>query len=343
MKGILKFLLALSISFLIFGIVMKTVGFRRIQEALFLFLGLKGIAILFLTFLICLISIMKWRFILKKITNQSKFKDLGKIWLAGFAVTYLFTPVSILGGEPVMIYLAQKRYSLNLKKSTASVIIHRFFDWTLLLIFTIVGLLAFLLYGSFPSIKIALIVTLVIGGLTGFFLLFYLKTLKKESTLEWFLKLLGTKKEKIENSQGGKLAFEIEKELIRFFSLRKKIFWQGFSFSFLRYLLFFSRASLLIFFLGGGVNLMRSLAIYGFNNLALFLPVPANLGGMEATGIFSFKTLGLTMASGTIFALVLRQADLVFSLIGVVFLIKLTLSSTKTKLLGFVNNLKNKK
>lgn len=343
MKKILTFLVTLIIGLLLFGWMLKIAGFGRILEALFLFLSFKGLAILLLSYLIIIVSIERWRLVLKKVTSNLQFKDLGKVWLASFPVTFLLTPISIVGGEPVRAYLGKKFYSLTWKKSFSSVAIDRILDWTLFLIFTGGGIFFFLFYGGLPSKKMSWLGILLVGGL--FFLLwfFYFKSLKRESTLAWFLKLFGLKKQKIKTLENKNSLFEIEREVINFISSQKKAFWQGIGLSVLKYLLYFFRVALLIFFLEGETHLLRSFAIYGFNNLALLSPFPATLGSLEVTGLLSFKALGLNLGSGTIFAMVLRGVDLIFSLIGGIFLLKFTLQISREKFLKFIEKLREGK
>jgi len=339
MKKILKFLIALSIGFLIFGLVMKKVGWERINEAFVLFLGFKGLVIVLLTFSIAIISILRWKLILASQGLDTRAKDLGKLWSVGFAMSYL-TPVALFGGEAFRIYLCKKKFNFSWEKSAASVVIDKILDGTLFLMFLVAGILAFVFYGYFPSRMMAWLVVLVIGGLSGLLLLFYFKALNKESTLEWLLKRLGIKKEKIKNTTNGKIIFDTEKEVIRFFSPKRKAFWKGLSLSFLRYFLLFLRAGLIIFFLKEGLEVSRVLAIYGFANLALLAPLPAGLGSLEAASAFSFGTLGLGFATGTIFGMVWRGADLLLCLVGVIFLIKFGADLAGIKILGFFDKLR---
>lgn len=340
MKKSLVYLLTLAIGVGLFIIIMGMVGWQRVVDALLLFLSLKGLAILTLTFVAAWVSVFKWKFVLERLTDRPKFEDLGKAWFAGFAITYLLTPVAALGGEPFRIYFVKKRYSLDLKKSIASVGIERVFDWTLFLIFTIIGIFAFLFYAGLPAGKMGWLVMVLVGVLFSLLFFFYVKALRRESTLEWFLKPFGVKKNNRNNSKRSNLVFEVEEELMKFFSLKKKVFWQGIAWSFAKYFLFFLRVVLLIFFLGGGTNLFQGLAIYGVSNVAVLFPTPASLGSLEATGVFSFKTLGLGTGSGSIFAIVLRGAEIVVSLIGIVFLLKFAISLTGEKILNYIDKLK---
>jgi len=339
MRRVIKFLIALSVGILLFWLVMQRAGWDRLSEALVLLISLKGLLVILLTFIIGVISILRWKLILRAQGFDLRAKDLGQLWAVGFTISYL-TPVALFGGEAFRIYLTKKKLNLSWEKSAASVVIDKVLDGTLFLLFLLTGILAFIFYGYFPSKMMAWFVGLILGGLLGLLLLFYFKALNRESTLEWLLKRLGIKKEKIKNTLNGKIIFDTEKEVIRFFSPKRKAFWKGLGLSFLRYFLLFLRAGILIFFLKEGVEVLRVLAIYGFCNLALLFPLPAGLGSLEAASAFSFGALGLGFGTGTIFGLLWRSADLVLCLIGVIFLIKFAAELAEVKILQFIDNLR---
>ncbi len=339
MKKILKFLIAFTIGLFIFWLVMGIVGWDKINKAIILFSGLEGLIIILLTFIAAMIGVFKWKLILQSQGLNICTRELGKLWLAGFAISYL-TPVSLLGGEAFQVYFLKKKFNLSWEKSAASVIIRRILGGTFFLVFLVAGILAFCFYGYFPSRIVIWFVLLVTGGLLILLSFFYFRALHKKSILKWFLKFLGINKEKIENNKNGKIILDVEKEVIRFFSPKNKAFWKGLSLSFLRYFLLFFRAALLIFFLGEGIEVLRVLAIYGFTNFALIFPLPAALGSLEAAGAFSFNALGIGAGQGTIFAMSWRAADLFLCLLGLIFGIKLGLNLAERKLLDFIDKLK---
>jgi len=338
MRTSLKFLIALFVGIFIFISVMKIVGWKRIPEAFIFFLSFKGLVILGISVLISMVGFLRWRFILRKMTGQFNFPGLLKIWLASFTVTYL-TPVAFLGGEPFRAYFSKKKYALNWQKTAGAVIVDRFLDWTLFVIFTILGIFTFLFSNRIKYSQLILISGILVGALFFLLLIFYSKSLRKQSTLEWFLKLFRIKKEKFEKSQNGKLMFAIEKEIVDFFSFGKTAFWQGIGFSLLKYCLYFSRVAFLVLFLQKGAGLVQAFGIYGISNLALFIPVPATIGSMEATGMLGFSAFGFGMAPGAIFAMVLRASDLVLSLVGAVFLLKISIDFAGTKILEFLEKM----
>jgi len=266
-------------------------------------------------------------------------KELIKLWLAGFSISYL-TPFTGLGGEVFQIYFLNKKFNIGWEKSTASVIVRKILSATFFLLFLVTGVLSFCFYGYFPPGTMVWLVFLIIGGLFGSLLFFYLKILNKESILRWFLKFIGIKEEKIEGHKNGKIMFDTEKEIIKFFSLKNKIFWRSLTLAFLRYFLLFFRTGLIIFFLGQGIVLLKALSVYGFTNFALMFPFPAWIGSTEAASAFTFNALGIGAGNGTIYAMTLRAADLFLCLIGVAISIRLGLNLMGKKLLNFAGRLK---
>jgi len=339
MKKILKFLIAFTIGLFIFWLVMGIVGWNKINKAIILFSGFEVLIIVLLTFIAAIIGVFKWKLILQSQGLDIPTRELGKLWFAGFAISYL-TPVSLLGGEAFQVYFLKKKFNLSWEKSAASVIIRRILGGTFFLIFLVAGISAFCFYGYFPSRIVIWFVLLVTGGLIGLLSLFYFRALHKKSILKWLLKFLGIKKEKIENNKNGKIILGVEKEVVHFFSLKNRAFWKSLSLSFLRYFLLFFRAALLIFFLGEGIEVLKVLAVYGFTNFALIFPLPAGLGSLEAAGAFSFNALGIGAGQGIIFAMACRAADLFLCLLGLIFGIKLGLNLAERKILDFIDKLK---
>jgi len=339
MKNLFKLLIASGIGLLIFLFVMKIVGWSKINEAIVLFSGSKGVIIVLLTFFIAMISSLNWKLILQSQGFNIPIKELTKLWLAGFSVSYL-TPFTLLGGEVLQIYFLHKKFNISWEKSTASVIVRKILSATFFLLFLVIGVLSFCFYGYFPPGTMIWLVFLVIGGLFGSLLFFYFKILNKESILRLFLKFIGVKERKIESHKNGKIIFGIEREIIKFFCPKSKIFWKSFMLAFLRYFLLFFRAGLIIFFLGESLEALKVLSVYGFTNFALMFPFPAGIGSTEAASAFTFNALGIGAGNGTIYAMTLRAADLFLCLLGVVISIKLGLNLAGKRLSNFFDKLK---
>lgn len=340
MKRLIKFSLFLLLGLAVFLIVLGRVGPENIIQALSLFLGLEGLVIILITLLFVFFGIFKWRLILKDLGHSFSLKQVSPLWLLCFTISYL-TPFSVFGGEFFRIYFTKKRYpAVSWQKSMASVAIDKILDATVFFVFMIVGLLVFAFYGRLPSSFMVAGVFVVAAILLFLLLLFYFKRLQSKSALEWALKIVGVKKEKISNHKNGSTIFEAEKEVFRFFSPRHKALWKALGFTFLRYLFLFLRGAVLIFFLTGSLNLFKSLAVYGFANLASLTPIPATLGALELGEGFVFKVLGFGFGTGTVFSMIWRGADLLLCIAGLVFLVKFSVDLASEKLLNFFDKIK---
>lgn len=340
MKKLAFFLITLIAGIFAFVLAMKTVGWERVIEALKLFLSLKGLLIVFITVLLSFAGYWRWKIILEKLSGRKDFKNLKELWFAGFTVSY-FTSISFVVGDLFKSYFVKKNYDLNWQKSIASSIIDRLLDSTVFFVSTILGIFAFLFYSRVLPEKILLFSFIGIIVLLVLLLFFYFKSLKKESTIEWFLNIFGMKRKKIEESEKGKMIFETEREIIKNISIKSRIFWEGIGLTVLKYFLHFLRAAVLVLFLQDGASLGKMFAIFGINNIASLSPTPAVLGALEATGILSFGGVGFGIAAGTVFAMVIRSSDVVIALIGGFCLVKIGIHLTTKKILEFFGKEKN--
>ena len=341
MKKFLVFLASLFIGIVIFVFVIGKVGLKSIIQSFSLFSGQGGLAIIITTGLICLVSIWQWKFILKtQGYNLSKF-NLGKIWVAGFTIRYL-TPATFLGGETFKIYSIKKKFSIPWEKSIAATLIEKLLSGSIFLLFSILGIFSFFLLVGFPSLRRPADIGIIMGGIILFLVIglsiFYFKVFKKESILRKLLRFFGMK-----NNKNDEVILNIEKEIFSFFEPKKRWFWQGVGFAFLKHSLVLIRCFLIIFFLGGGVKILTAFAVYVFAGLAYFIPIPAALGTLDAAEAFAFGFLGLGSNMGTAFSLILRGAELLICLIGIVFLIKLGIKLLEGKIIDkIMSYLKNK-
>lgn len=331
MGKFLKFGLSFLIGLAVFLIVLMKIGREAVLRALGLFFSLEGLAVLLITFLLILISTIKWRLILKHQEEQFTTKQLLPLALIGTAMCYL-TPFAVFGGEIFRIYFLNKKHpKLSQEKAFSSVAIDRLLEITMFFVFLIIGLLAFGLFGKVMSSPISLASLGFAGFFLGLLLVFYFKNWQKKSALKWLLKIVGVKR----IDQNGEMILRAEKDVFRFFSLKNKALWQGFGLAFFEYFLQLLRAFVLIFFLTGHFALIKSLAVYGFACLASLTPLPATLGALELSQGFAFKTLGFGFYQGAVFSMVWRASDLLFSFIGLFFFAKYSASLAQEKLLNF--------
>ena len=331
MKKILLVLLSLLIGLGLFVWIGKITGWQEIKQSFLLFTGWQGFVILGLTLLMMLIGTWKWREILKGENITISFRDLFKPYILGFSIMFL-APILLWGGEVFRSYILKKNNSIPWSKGMASVIIERILEWTANLIIIFFGLLFFLLMIGLPPIKLLIIFGGIFFVFSGFIFYFYFKTFKGESMAKFFLRKFGFK------DLGDQSAvLKIEKEIFNFFKPRQKLMWKGVGLSFLRAAVMYVRTWLLIvFLLGKGIGILPALSVLGFSYLAVMIPIPAALGSHEAIQTFAFNSLGLGASSATAFTMIIRGAETIIALMGIMLLFKFGLGFIYTKL----NNLK---
>ena len=317
MKKFLLFLVSLLIGIGLFVWIGKTVGWQEIRNAFLVFTGWQGLVILALTILMALVGNWKWKEILRGENVKISFQELFKPYLAGFSIMFL-APILLLGGEFFRGYVLKEQKAIPWSKGMASVFIDRIIEWTANLLVIFLGVLFFLYTIGLPPRNLAII----FGGTFLFFaigiFLFYFKTIKRESMVRFFLRILNLERYNHANS-----ILDIEKEIFDFFKPKKMAMWRGFGLSFLRAAAMYLRAWLLILFLGKTTGGLSALSILGFTYLAAMIPIPTALGSHEAIQTFGFNSLGLGASTATAFTMIIRGAELIVALIGVIILYRL--------------------
>ncbi len=342
MKKAIKFFIALILGLFIFRFVIERAGTETLKESMLLFLGWEGLILVFITLLIAAFGIWRWKSILGCQGEKKKFTELMGVWITSYSLDYL-TPVSLLGGEALRVYLSGKTLNIDWEKGFSSVIIDKILDGTFHIIFMITGVAVFLNYGDFPKVWIFWTVVVAIFAMTIVLAFFYSRAIGKKSILILILNLFGLEKAKVKATKNGEFIFNTEGNVLRFFSPSKIFFWKGIAISFFRHLLIYARAFVLVFFLVGTFEPIKSLAVQGLSYLSLLLPLPAGLGGLEAISAFGFETLDLGGAAsfeiGTIFGVTWRTADLVICALGVLFAFKIGLKLFKLKTFSFIDKI----
>jgi len=307
------FLFSLLIGIGLFVWIGKVVGWQEIKKAFLVFTGWQGMVILGLTVLIALIGNWKWKEILRGEGVKISFLELFKPYLTGFSIMFL-APVLLWAGEIFRGYYLKERSSVPWLKGMASIIIDRILEWTTNLVVIFFGTLFFLYKIGLPPKNIGII----FGGVFFIFVVgisfFYFKAFKKESVAKTFVKIF--------NNQSDGQPLEIEKEIFNFFRPKKLATWKVVGISFLRAAVMYFRVWLLIFFLGKSIEGLSALSILGFTYLAVMIPIPTALGSHETIQMFAFKSLGLGASSATAFAMIIRGAELLIALAGVIILFR---------------------
>lgn len=335
MKKVLLFLFSLLLGVGLFIWILKFVGWQEIKNALLVFTGWHGIVILVLTILMALVGNWKWKEILRGEEVKISFGELLKSYLAGY-VLILLAPIIVWGGEIFRGYFLKKKNSIPWSKGMASVVIDRVFEWTANSVVIIFGLLFFIYKICFPpkniAISFGIFFLIFISGVSYF----YLKVFKKESFIKIIASWFGFKEIKEKNT-----FLEIENEIFKFFKVKNKTMWSALTLSFLRAAIMWLRAWLLIFFLGKSLSGLLTISILGFTYLAAMIPIPTSLGFHEAIQIFAFNSLELNSSTATAFTMIIRGAELLVALAGVIILFKLGIELLRKIMFKKVEQLTN--
>ena len=310
----------------------RTVGWQEIKNAFLVFTGWQGLVIFGLTLLMILIGNWKWKEILRGENVKISFRNLLNPYLAGFSVMFL-APILLLAGEFFRGYVLKEKNAIPWSKGMASVFIDRILEWTTNLVVIFFGVLIFLLIIGLPPLKLLIIFGGVFLFFAGGISYFYLKTFKRESMARAILRILGLAK-----SNRASLILEAETEIFNFFKPKKKAMWRGFGLSFLRAGAMYLRAWLLILFLGKSISALPALSILGFTYLAVMIPIPTALGSHEVIQTFAFNSLGLGLSAATAFTMIIRGAELIIALFGIIILYRLGIDLIRNTLFKKINN-----
>ncbi len=324
-RKLLLFLIPLLVGAGLFYWVTKTVGWQAIGNSFLVFTGWHGLVILVLTGLTALLGTWIWQQVLKGMGANVSFRKLWQAYVAGFAIRYLM-PMVIIGSEVFQGHILREIDSVTWEKSMASVIVDRVLELTASVVVIFFGLTYFLLKIGLPPVNLALIFGGLLVLLTGLIGFFYFKSFRRES----MAKAIG----RIFKSDLDTEPLQIEKEIFSFFKIRNMLMWKSLVLSFLRVGMMWFRTWFLVLFLGKSLAALPALSILGFYSLITMVPIPADLGSHEAIQAFAFSSLGMPASAGTAFALVVRAAELLLSLLGIIILFRLGFALLKNTLFG---------
>ena len=336
MRKFFLLLFSLLIGIGLFSWVIEFVGWQEIKNAFLVFTGWQGLVILGLTFLMVFFGVWKWKEILKSQGHNIPLTSLAGPYMSWLSIAYLF-PMMFLSAEFFKIYVLRKNFSVSWSQGIASVIVNRILEWTIYLIVFFTGTIFLFMEIGLPPKGIGLI----LFGIFLFFAMaisfFYFKGFKKESMIKFFIKHFNNKK--YLNAK----PLETEKEIFKFLNPKKSFFWKTLGFTFLRTGIALTRAWLLIFFLGETIGFFPVLSVLGFHYTAMLIPIPANIGSHEAIQVFVFGAINLRVGAATAFTMIIRGADIILSLIGIIALFRLGAGLLQTNLFRKIENLINNK
>ncbi len=332
MRKAVKFIVALLVGASLFYFVVKETGVEVIWDGIMLLLSPQGAAVIAVTLLIVFVGAFRWKEVIASQGEKVPLFPSLRYLVKGFTVDFL-TPFSLFGGEMVRIFLMEKH--VGFKRSATATVIDKIMDVSTHFLFLVVGISLFIIYGSGLSGIFLYYTSAVIIILFLVLFVFYQRALKKKSMLKWVVGVLGLSKKYFSDNENGRAVMEIEGDVMKFFSSRKKDLVRGMSLSLLRHLLFAFRIFLILYFLTGQVEPGFALVVYGLTILSMLLPIPAALGGLEAIVALGFGALGFGFATGAAYAITVRSADLLICGLGIALFARLSFTSFFGQLSAF--------
>lgn len=303
--------------FFILGLVLFILVVRRLQVAELLntlqSLGWQVIyTLLFpLTWYVC--QTVAWFYVLEETGRHVSLFHLIKIRLIGEAVN-TSTPVSFMGGDPVRIYMLQKKMPGAL--SAASIVLDRTLQSLAVIVLLLIGLmLAWHVLELPPKWKIFFpCLTLAMT-----FLLWFLIHRQQRGLfrfLSQFLSRLGFTKHLTESFQGK--IHEMDQRISQFYRSNRGRFFTVLGFHFVARLMGVIEIYLIAYFLNIPLSAIQALFLASLSVLInmTFVFIPGSLGVMEGAYGALFHLMGLDPTGGVALQLVRRLRALFWVLVG---------------------------
>ena len=323
MKRFLAFVVFLVLGIVLFSNVMQAVGWSEVWSAIQEFWGGKGVLLFILTLLTLFLGALRWREVLRYQGYQVPFSSLLKQYFAGFSLSFFF-PMVLFGNELFRSYALLEFHKVPLPRAIVSVAVERFLDATTYLLFFVAGIAFLLVSKSIVISSFFLWALLGAGALAIALAFFYFKSHRKESIVRMFFPRIA----------GTNGFFKMEQELLYFFRLRNRAFWEGLFLSFAKVSFTLLRTIVLVGLLGEFIGFFPAITITGFSFLSLLIPTPGQLGIHEALQIFVFQSLGLASHTGAAFAFVVRVVEIVVAVLGLMLFLHLGVSLLKRAVLS---------
>lgn len=268
-----------------------------------------------LNLLILLMFIARWWLILRAQGQTISLWQLALYRLAGFGITY-FTPGPQVGGEPLQVYLLQRREAVPAPLAIASVTLDRLLELLANFTFLLVGVGVILASGAVAvtSGYGLLLLTLGLLVLPASYLAAIWRGAAPLSGLAVGLAKRAPSLKRLDHLHS--LLSSAEIEMGSFFRQHPGTVLAALALSFLTWGLLVLEFSLALSMLGLEVGLPGVLVALTAARLAILLPVPAGLGTLEAGQTLAMGLIGASPAIGISLSLVIRVRDVLLASLG---------------------------
>ena len=258
----------------------------------------------------------KWQVILRAHGERIGFFRLVLCKLSGIAISFI-TPIAMMGGGFAMGYLLTKE-KVKSHKAISSVVLDKSFELIMSLLFTVFGVIIIL---TSSAISGNIILLLSIMPLIFFVVIFFFydRIKKKKGIFTSLFKAL-----KIDKigwfKKYNKVLKKSEKNVVLFLMKNKKESVKALIITAITWCLMLLEYKFALLAIGLDVNWAVVFATIAVVGLTYSVPIPAALGVLEGGQASLFGAIGLGAGAGVALSFVVRIRDILWTLIGLIYL-----------------------
>jgi len=321
----IRFLL-LAVGFVVLGGLIWHIGLSQVWETVER-VGFVSFCIILVPLLVVyLLDTYGWFLTLGHWVSRVGFVRLFMVRMAGEAIN-VTTPTAMLGGEPLKAYLLT-RYEVPMVEGLASVVTAKTIMSIAQILFMLLGLglTLWLVGGGQYSVLAAFVGVGMLGF--GVFLFLIVQRYGIGAGLLTVAEKCGVRSQWLETHRPQLL--ELDRTIRNFYQQRPQTFMLSMGVYFVAWLTELFEVYTILYFLGAEVGWLSSLSIAA---IAVLIKgsvsfVPGGLGAQEGGYLFLLMALGYGEVTGITFALIRRIREIMWILIGLVFLAALREKTT---------------
>jgi uncharacterized protein (TIRG00374 family) len=240
--------------------------------------------------------------------------------LAAFGVSY-FTPGPQFGGEPLQVYLTERKHNVPRATAIAAVSLDKTLEVLFNFTFLAFGLMTILQWQIFPqklgqqamAVAVALLV-LVVGLLLAVFSGRHPVSNLWKITVRWLPDPNVDLSSRYDNIY--QTIRDSESQIAQFFRHHPLAMGLALGVSAITLLAMIGEFWLATYVLGLELNFVQGISLLTAARIAFLLPAPGGLGTLEASQVFAFTALGLNPAVGLSLTLLIRIRDIALAASG---------------------------
>ncbi len=273
----------------------------------------EGIVVL-LAVRVTIITVLssRWRLFLSAYGYLTRLRSMVSYSLVGFGLSY-FTPGPQWGGEPAQVQLVRTREQVSTPHAVASLGLDR--------------LLAAISQGSLLAVGLVLVVVGDYGGdfgwrglapvvaLVGLPLAYMTAIWRGRRPLSRLLERV--RRDRFESLTAT--VSDMEEQVSDLCRNQAGVFWRGVILSFVIWpILLGLEFWLAVYFLGATVTIPEVVIVVAASRIAMFTPIPAGVGVLEASQLFAMEVIGLSPAFAVALSLLVRARDVAAGATGLI-------------------------